>query len=92
MSESLTVTSAGPAAEIVVAESALRQRLAAIAREEMLRRRARLGVITHEQERALEHLLVSAVERISNPIVERARLCYASGEIEKARKWCSIFG
>jgi hypothetical protein len=81
-----------PAAEIAIAESALRQRLEAIARQEMLRRRARLGLITQEQERALEHLLVSTVERISSPIVERARLCYTSGEIEKAHRWCSIFG
>ena len=81
-----------PAAEIAVAESALRDKLEAIAREEMLRSRARLGLITQEQERALEHLLVSMVEKISNPIVERARLYYAEGEIEKARRWCSVFG
>jgi hypothetical protein len=77
--------------EIIAAESELRRRMQAIARAEMTRRRAGLGLISKEQEHALDHLVSSMVERISTPIVEKARLCYASGEIEKARKWCSIF-
>ena len=77
--------------EIMVAESELRRRMQAIARAEMTRSRARLGLMSKEQEHALDQLLSSMLERISSPIVEKARLCYASGEIEKARKWCSIF-
>ena len=78
--------------EIDAAELELRGRLQAIALGEMQRGRQRLGLMTTEQERAVEDVLLTAVERISNPIVQRARHCYALGEVDKARKWCSIFG
>jgi hypothetical protein len=73
-------------------ESELRGRLRAIALAEMARQRRRLGALAPEQELALEELLVSTVERIYHPIIERLRVFRVRGEVEQAQAWSSIFG
>jgi hypothetical protein len=78
--------------ELCFGEGALRARLQNIAVTELGRQRRRLGAMAPEQVRALEELVASTVERISEPIVEKVRELYASGEHEKARNWCSILG
>jgi glutamyl-tRNA reductase len=57
---------------------ALRQNLQDVARAEMVRQRKRLGVLTKEQEVAIEALLVSTVNKISHPILSQMRRFYES--------------
>src|SRR5919205_283383 len=61
---------------------ALRQKMQRIAREEMKRQRSRLGPLTAEQERAIEALLISTVNKISHPVMHRMRHSYNTGEEE----------
>ncbi|HZG54257.1 MAG TPA: glutamyl-tRNA reductase, partial [Pyrinomonadaceae bacterium] len=53
--------------------AALRQKLEEIALAELKRQRTRLGELTPEQERAVEALLMSTVNKISHPIINRLR-------------------
>ncbi|HEX8136576.1 MAG TPA: glutamyl-tRNA reductase [Pyrinomonadaceae bacterium] len=71
---------------------ALRQKLQTIAREELKRQRHRLGPLSEEQERAIESLLVSTVNKISHPVIHRMRRSYDTGEEESIRAWREIFG
>jgi glutamyl-tRNA reductase len=71
---------------------ALREKLRRIALEEFERRRHRLGQLTPEQERAIEALLVSAVNKISHPVIHRMRRSYDTGEDENVQAWRDIFG
>ena len=59
--------------EIGPSIGALRQKFQDIARSEMIRQRNRLGPLTPEQERAVEALLLSAVNKISHPLIDRMR-------------------
>ncbi len=59
--------------EIGPSIGALRQKFQDIARSEMIRQRTRLGPLTPEQERAIEALLLAAVNKISHPLIERMR-------------------
>jgi glutamyl-tRNA reductase len=59
--------------EIGPSIGALRQKFQDIARSELLRQRNRLGPLTPEQERAVETLLLSAVNKISHPLIDRMR-------------------
>jgi glutamyl-tRNA reductase len=59
--------------EIGPSIGALRQKFQDIARAEMLRQRNRLGPLTPEQERAIEALLLAAVNKISHPLIDRMR-------------------
>jgi glutamyl-tRNA reductase len=64
---------------------ALRENMQEVARAEMARQRKRLGVLTKEQETAIEALLVSTVNKISHPILNQMRRFYEttdSDEIE----------
>ncbi|HEV3468523.1 MAG TPA: glutamyl-tRNA reductase [Pyrinomonadaceae bacterium] len=70
---------------------ALRDRLQRIAREEFARQRARLGDLTPEQERAVEQLLMSAVNKISHPVIHRMRRSYDTGEDDHVQAWRDIF-
>jgi glutamyl-tRNA reductase len=71
--------------------AALRERLHEIAREEFKRQRTRLGDLTPEQERAVESLLVSTVNKIAHPVITRLRRSHESGEEESVRAWRESF-
>jgi glutamyl-tRNA reductase len=70
---------------------ALRERLQEIARAEMARQRNRLGPLTPEQESAIEALLVSAVNKISHPLLTRMRRSLDAGNIEDDQAWGEVF-
>jgi glutamyl-tRNA reductase len=59
--------------EIGPSIGALRQKFQDIARSEMIRQRNRLGPLTPQQERAIESLLLAAVNKISHPLIDRMR-------------------
>ena len=71
---------------------ALRPKLHAIASAEFKRHRHRLGHLTPEQERAIEALLVSAVNKISHPVIHRLRRSFDTGEEQDLRAWRDSFG
>jgi glutamyl-tRNA reductase len=71
---------------------ALRDKLQEIARSEMTRQRQRLGQLTPEQERAIESLLMSTVNKISHPIIYRLKSSYDAGETDDVQAWRDIFG
>jgi glutamyl-tRNA reductase len=59
---------------------AMRDKFQEVARSEMARQRKRLGVLTPEQEAAIEALLVSTVNKISHPILNQMRRFYETAE------------
>ncbi|HEX8556882.1 MAG TPA: glutamyl-tRNA reductase [Pyrinomonadaceae bacterium] len=71
---------------------ALREKLRRIAREEFERQRGRLGPLTPEQERAIEAMLMSAVNKISHPVIHRIRRSYDAGEEADVQAWREVFG
>lgn len=71
---------------------ALRQKLQDIARGEMARQRQRLGELTSEQERAIETLLLSTVNKISHPIIHRLKNSYDAGQNGDVQAWRAVFG
>ncbi|HET6890822.1 MAG TPA: glutamyl-tRNA reductase [Pyrinomonadaceae bacterium] len=83
--QSLRVMEIGPSI------GALRQKLQDIARAEMARQRGRLGSLTPEQERAIESLLVSTVNKISHPLMSRMRHSYNTGDLDSVQAWREIF-
>ena len=50
---------------------AMKQNMQDVARAEMAKQRKRLGVLTKEQEEAIESLLMSTVNKISHPIISQ---------------------
>ncbi|HEY0321679.1 MAG TPA: glutamyl-tRNA reductase [Pyrinomonadaceae bacterium] len=71
---------------------ALRQKMQDMAREELQRQRYRLGQLTPEQEKAIEALLISTVNKISHPVLHRMRRSYDTGSEENIQAWRDIFG
>lgn len=59
---------------------AMRERFQEVARSEMVRQRKRLGVLTKEQETAIEALLMSTVNKIAHPILNQMRRFYETTE------------
>jgi glutamyl-tRNA reductase len=59
---------------------ALRQNMQDVARAELAKQRKRLGVLTKDQEAAIESLLMSTVNKISHPIISQMRRLYETGE------------
>ena len=59
---------------------AMRQNMQDVARAELAKQRKRLGVLTKEQEEAIESLLMSTVNKISHPLITQMRRFYESGE------------
>jgi glutamyl-tRNA reductase len=59
---------------------AMRQNMQDVARAELARQRKRLGVLTKDQEEAIESLLMSTVNKISHPIISQMRRFYESNE------------
>jgi glutamyl-tRNA reductase len=72
--------------------AALKEKLEEIARTEFARQRSRLGELTPEQERAVEALLMSTVNKISHPIINRLRRSHDTGEEENLKAWRNTFG
>ena len=71
---------------------ALRQKMHEMARQELERQRHRLGNLTPEQEKAVESLLISTVNKISHPVMHRMRRSYDTGNEENIQAWREIFG
>jgi glutamyl-tRNA reductase len=71
---------------------ALKDKLRQIAHEEFERQRNRLGDLTPEQEQAIEAMLMSAVNKISHPVIHRMRRSYDAGEENEVQAWRDIFG
>lgn len=71
---------------------ALRQKLQDIARLELTNQRNRLGTLTAEQERAVEALLMSTVNKISHPLLSHMRRAYDASDAEAIQAWRDIFG
>src|SRR5215510_8659874 len=61
---------------------ALRQNMQDVARAELEKQRKRLGVLSQEQESAIESLLMSTVNKISHPILAQMRRFYETSEPE----------
>jgi glutamyl-tRNA reductase len=70
---------------------AIRQKLQDIARDELARQRNRLGELTPEQERAIEALLISTVNKISHPVIHRLRRSYDAGVEEEVQVVRDLF-
>ncbi len=83
--QSLRVMEIGPSI------GALRQKLQDIARSEMIRQRNRLGHLTPEQESAVEALLLSTVNKISHPLIDRMRRSFDGGDNESIQAWRDVF-
>jgi glutamyl-tRNA reductase len=71
---------------------ALREKMQTIARSELERQRHRLGELSPEQERAIEALLISTVNKISHPVMHRLRHSYDMGDPDDVQAWREIFG
>jgi glutamyl-tRNA reductase len=61
---------------------AMREKFQEVARAELARQRKRLGVLTKEQEAAIEALLVSTVNKISHPILNQMRRFYETSDAD----------
>jgi glutamyl-tRNA reductase len=83
--QSLRVMEIGPSI------GALRQKFQEIARAEMIRQRNRLGHLTPEQERAVEALLVSAVNKISHPLTDHMRRSFNDNDNDSIQAWRDLF-
>jgi glutamyl-tRNA reductase len=51
----------------------LRERMSEIALEELARHRGKLGLLSSEQELALEDLLLSTMKKVAHPIITQMR-------------------
>jgi glutamyl-tRNA reductase len=71
--------------------ASLKGRLHDIAGEEFRRRRAGLGGLSAEQERAVERMLASAVNKVSHPLIQCLRLSLEAGDEEAVRVWRDCF-
>jgi glutamyl-tRNA reductase len=71
---------------------ALRNKLQDIAKLELTRQRNRLGPLTAEQERAVEALLVSTVNKISHPLLSHMRRSFDASDTDTIQAWRDIFG
>ena len=71
---------------------ALRNKLQDIAKSELTRQRTRLGPLTAEQERAVEALLMSTVNKISHPLLSHMRRSSEASDADTIQAWRDIFG
>lgn len=70
---------------------ALREKMQDMARAELARQRHRLGALTQEQERAIESLLISTVNKISHPVMRRMRRSYSINDEDDITLWRNLF-
>lgn len=71
---------------------ALRHKLQDIARGELVRQRARLGALSPEQEKALEGLLMSTVNKISHPLLTQMRRSLEASDADTLQALRDAFG
>jgi glutamyl-tRNA reductase len=71
---------------------ALRQRMQDVARNELDKQRRQLGQLTPEQERAIEHLLMSTVNKITHPVLNQMRRFYEASDLETMQELADTFG
>jgi glutamyl-tRNA reductase len=71
--------------------SAMKRRLEEIAQSEMARQRRRLGHLSPEQERAIEALLISTINKISHPVIQQMRRSFEAGQSDMADIWRNAF-
>jgi len=71
---------------------ALRQNMQDVARTELARQRKRLGILTKEQEAAIEALLLSTVNKISHPILKQMHRFYEASEPDSGTAQKDPFG
>ena len=71
--------------------SAMKQRMETIAHEELAKQRRRLGELSPEQERAIEALLISTVNKISHPVIQQIRRSFDAGQSDLAGIWLDAF-
>jgi glutamyl-tRNA reductase len=71
--------------------SAMRHKLESIAQAELARQRRRLGELSPEQERAVEALLISTVNKISHPVIQQMRRSFESGQGDLSGIWLDAF-
>jgi glutamyl-tRNA reductase len=62
---------------------AMKHNMQDVARAVFARQRKRLGVLTKDQEEAIESLLMSTVNKISHPIISQMRRFYESNESDE---------
>jgi glutamyl-tRNA reductase len=84
--QSLRALDAGPAI------GTFRQTLQDVAKLEFQRRRAQLGELTPAQERAIEALLQSTVNKISHPVLSQLRRSYDATDADQIEAWRELFG
>ncbi|PYS45974.1 MAG: glutamyl-tRNA reductase [Acidobacteria bacterium] len=70
---------------------AMKRKLEEIAQTELARQRRRLGDLTPEQERAIEALLISTVNKISHPVIQQMRRSAESEQSDIASIWVEAF-
>src|SRR5205085_7274606 len=71
--------------------SAVQDQLQEIARAEMARQRRRLGKLSPEQESAVEALLISALNKISHPVIQQMQRSFEDGHVERVSIWREVF-
>ena len=71
---------------------ALRSKLQIIARTELERQRKTLGDLSPDQEAAVEHLLLSTVNKISHPVLNQMRRFYEASDVETMQEITDAFG
>jgi glutamyl-tRNA reductase len=71
---------------------ALRQRMQEVARAELEKQRKHLGQLTPQQEEAVEHLLLSTVNKITHPVLNQMRRFYESSDVETMQEIAETFG
>ena len=71
---------------------ALRNKLHDLAKSELTRQRSKLGPLTVEQEKAVEALLVSTVNKISHPLLSHMRRSFDASDADTIQAWRDIFG
>jgi glutamyl-tRNA reductase len=70
---------------------AVRTRMQQIARAELAEQRGRLGSLTAAQEKAVESLLISTVNKVAHPVISRLRTSVEYGGDEILDWWRDVF-
>ncbi|HKC64192.1 MAG TPA: glutamyl-tRNA reductase [Pyrinomonadaceae bacterium] len=69
----------------------MKRKLEEIAQSELVRQRRRLGDLSPEQERAIESLLISTVNKITHPVIQQMRRSAESGQNDLSNIWLEAF-
>lgn len=70
---------------------AVRARMQQIARVELSEQRSRLGSLTAAQEKAIESLFISTVNKVAHPVISQLRSCVETGAEQNPKIWLEIF-